>query len=163
MKRLASWLILSVVVIILDQWSKAAILAHFREWESMPVTGFFNLVLVYNPGAAFSFLADNSGWQRWFFVILAVAICSYLVSIIWKQRNTLLQPAACALIVGGAIGNVVDRLRHGRVVDFLDFHYLQHHYPAFNLADSAICLGVVLLVIAVFRENRKTRQNRQDS
>lgn len=153
MKRFSGWIVLALVVIGLDQWSKAAIVAHFREWESLPLTDFFNLVLVYNPGAAFSFLAEHPSWGRWFFVALAVVICSFLAKTMWQQRNALLQPAASALIIGGAVGNVIDRLFRGRVVDFLDFHYLQHHYPSFNLADSAICLGVVLLIIAVYREN----------
>ena len=160
MKRLFGWIVLILVVIGLDQWSKIAIVAHFQEWESMPMTGFFNLVLVYNPGAAFSFLADHPSWGRWFFVALAAVICSFLAKTMWQQRTTILQPAACALIIGGAIGNVIDRLVRGRVVDFLDFHYLQHHYPSFNLADSAICLGVFLLIIAVYRENGKAGKDK---
>ena len=154
MKRFALWLALVLVVTGLDQWSKLAVLARFAEYESMPVTGFFNLVLVYNPGAAFSFLAGHDGWQRWFFVGLAAVICSWLLILTWKHRNELLQPAAFALVIGGALGNVIDRFAYGRVVDFLDFHLADWHWPAFNLADSAICLGVGLMLLAQWRESR---------
>jgi signal peptidase II len=160
MKRFATWLILIAVVIGLDQWSKLAILAHFTEGESVPVNGFFNLVLIYNRGAAFSFLADNSGWQRWFFVVLALCVSVWLLRLLWQQRDTLLQPLAYALVIGGALGNnLVDRVIYGKVVDFLDFHYLTHHYPSFNLADSAICLGVALLIWASYRESRHPKQD----
>ena len=157
MKRFALWLALAAVVIGLDQWSKLAILANFAEYESVQITSFFNLVLVYNPGAAFSFLADNTGWQRWFFVGLAVVICAWLLRLIWQHRHEILQPAAFALVVGGALGNVIDRFAYGKVVDFLDFHYVAHHYPAFNLADSAICLGVGLMILAQLRESRAAK------
>lgn len=160
MKRFTLWLALAAVVIGLDQWSKLAVLDHFFEGESLPVTGFFNLVLVYNPGAAFSFLADHSGWQRWFFVVLAVVVCAWLINLIWRHRHEVLQPASFALIVGGALGNVIDRLIHGRVVDYLDFFIGAHHWPAFNLADSAICVGVVLMIVAQIAEERRTRAAR---
>lgn len=156
MKRFAIWLALAALVIGLDQWSKLAVLAHFAEYESLPITDFFNLVLVYNPGAAFSFLADHAGWQRWFFVILAVLICSWLLRLIWQHRAEILQPAAFSLVVGGALGNVIDRLAYGKVVDFLDFHLAGSHWPAFNLADSAIFLGVGLMLLAQIRESRAT-------
>lgn len=155
MRRYLAWLALAGMVVGLDQWSKSAILAHFFEGESRPVTAFFNLVLVYNPGAAFSFLADNTGWQRWFFVLLAAAICSWLLRLTWLSRQKRLEPAAFMLIVGGAVGNVIDRLVHGRVIDFLDFFAGNHHWPAFNLADSAICLGVALMILIQWNE-RKT-------
>ncbi|MDP5241420.1 signal peptidase II [Uliginosibacterium sp. 31-16] len=161
MKRFIGWLVLATVVIGLDQWSKLAVLARFAEYESLPVTEFFNLVLVYNPGAAFSFLADHAGWQRWFFVILAVLICSWLLRLTWQHRAEALQPAAFSLIVGGAIGNVIDRLVHERVVDFLDFHLAGSHWPAFNLADSAICLGVGLMILAQWQESRREKHNNE--
>ncbi|PLK47637.1 signal peptidase II [Uliginosibacterium sp. TH139] len=160
MKRFTLWLVLALAVIGLDQWSKLAVLAHFAEYESLPVTGFFNLVLVYNPGAAFSFLAGHDGWQRWFFVTLAAVICSWLLRLIWLHRTEILQPAAFALVVGGAIGNVIDRLAHGKVVDFLDFYLGSYHWPAFNLADSAICLGVALMILAQLRESRRENQQK---
>lgn len=155
MKRFGAWMALAAAVIALDQWSKFAILQHFAEYEAMPITGFFNLVLVYNPGAAFSFLAEHSGWQRWFFTILAAVICSWLGRLTWQHRAERLQPAAFSLVIGGAIGNVIDRMYHGKVVDFLDFHLAGHHWPAFNLADSAICLGVILMILAQILEGRR--------
>jgi len=159
MKRFAGWMVLTLIVIGLDQWSKLAVLQHFAEYESLPITDFFNLVLIYNPGAAFSFLASHTGWQRWFFVILAVVICAWLIHLIWKHRNESLQPAAFALVVGGAIGNVIDRLIWGKVVDFLDFHLAGLHWPAFNLADSAIFLGVALMILAQIMENRGAKHS----
>ncbi|MDQ7989269.1 MAG: signal peptidase II [Candidatus Dactylopiibacterium sp.] len=163
MKRFAGWVSVALLVIGLDQWSKFAVLANFFEGESRPVTGFFNLVLVYNPGAAFSFLASHSGWQRWFFVGLAVVICSWLLHMIWQHRAERLQPVAFALVIGGAIGNVIDRLVWGKVVDFLDFHLAGSHWPAFNLADSAIFLGVVLMLLAQVLESRRARAVSGDS
>lgn len=163
MKRFALWLTLAIIVIGLDQWSKLAVLARFAEYESLRITEFFNLVLVYNPGAAFSFLADHAGWQRWFFVILAAVICSWLLLLTWRHRTETLQPAAFSLVIGGAIGNVIDRLLYGKVVDFLDFHLGLHHWPAFNLADSAICLGVILMFLAQVQESRREKQQKANS
>ena len=142
------WLVVVAVVIGLDQASKYAILARFAHGEVLPVTAFFDLVLVYNPGAAFSFLADHSGWQRWLFVILALVISAWMLTLMWRHRSERLQPLAFALIVGGALGNVIDRLNFGAVVDFLYFHIGPYGWPAFNLADSAITLGVALMLIA---------------
>lgn len=163
MKRFLGWLALAGVVIGLDQWSKLAVLARFFEGESQPVSEYFNLVLVYNPGAAFSFLADHAGWQRWFFVILAVVICSWLLRLIWQHRNEILQPAAFSLVVGGALGNVIDRIAYGKVVDFLDVHVGLQHWPAFNLADSAICLGVGLMILAQLLESRTQKKQIENS
>jgi len=162
MKRFVGWLALAGVVIGLDQWSKLAILANFAEYESVRITDFFNLVLVYNPGAAFSFLASHAGWQRWFFVVLAFLICAWLLNLIWRHRAEVLQPAAFSLVVGGALGNVIDRLLYGKVVDFLDVHLGLHHWPAFNLADSAICLGVGLMLLAQWHESRTSGSNSED-
>lgn len=159
MKRFAGWMALALVVMGLDQWSKLAVLARFQEYESLPVTDFFNLVLVYNPGAAFSFLAGHDGWQRWFFVVLAAVICTWLGRMTWTHRAEILQPTAFSLVIGGAIGNVIDRLLWGKVVDFLDVHVAGHHWPAFNLADSAICLGVALMILAQIREGRDAKAN----
>ena len=119
----------------------------------MPVLPFFNLTLAHNPGAAFSFLAGAGGWQRWFFVILAVVICTVLV--IWMKRlaqSAKLEAISLALIIGGAIGNVIDRLIYGYVIDFLDVYAGSYHWPAFNIADSAIFIGAVLLIIDSFRK-----------
>ncbi|WP_018607356.1 signal peptidase II [Uliginosibacterium gangwonense] len=157
MIRFVGWLALIAAVIGLDQWSKIAVLQHFQLYERLPVTSFFDLVLVYNPGAAFSFLAEHGGWQRWFFTALAVVISSWLLVMIWRNRSEWLQPWAFSMVVGGALGNVIDRFAYGAVVDFLAFHVDRHYWPAFNLADSAICLGVALMVLAQFRESRKQK------
>lgn len=145
------WLILAVVVGVLDQLTKQLVLANLHYGQVIPVTSFFDLVLVFNPGAAFSFLADHGGWQRWFFTVLAVVISGWLLMLMYQHRHEKLLPAAFALIIGGAIGNVYDRLLHGAVVDFLHFHYAGWSWPAFNLADSAITVGVVLMLWGQFR------------
>lgn len=142
------WLWLSGLVVALDQLSKQWVEQHFILYERLPVTGFFNLTLAYNKGAAFSFLADAGGWQRWFFTGLAALICGWLIH--WLRQlhpSQRLLPFAIAMIVGGAIGNVADRLLHGHVIDFLDFHVAGWHWPAFNVADSAITLGVILFLL----------------
>lgn len=159
MKRFAGWLALIAVVIGLDQWSKLTILQHFQLFERRQVTSFFDLVLVYNPGAAFSFLADHGGWQKWFFVVLAFVISAWLLTLIWRQRESWLQPWAFSMVVGGALGNVIDRFTYGAVVDFLAFHLDTHYWPAFNLADSAICLGVGLMLLAQWREKPGPQKN----
>ena len=146
LKIMLRWLWLSLVVIILDQFSKQLVESSFMVFETLPVIPFLNLTLAYNEGAAFSFLADQSGWQRWFFVLLATAVTGVLV--VWLGR---LQPAdrlvalALALIIGGAMGNLIDRLLFGHVIDFIDAYYGDWHWPAFNLADSAIVCGVALI------------------
>ena len=143
---LSRWLALSVLVIILDQISKASISSHFVYGESMPITSFFNLVLEHNQGAAFSFLNDAGGWQRWFFSVIAVAASAW---IIWLLRKHLHQKLFCfglAMILGGALGNLIDRVAYGYVVDFLDFYWNAYHFAAFNLADSAITCGATLLL-----------------
>lgn len=144
------WLALSVIVIAADQISKLWMLMHFHYLESLPVTSFFNLYLVFNPGAAFSFLASAGGWQKWFFVVLSLGVSVWLLVLLRRHAQERLMPAALSLILGGAIGNVIDRIRLDAVVDFLDFHLAGHHYPAFNLADSAIFLGVVLMLMHQF-------------
>jgi signal peptidase II len=127
---LARWLALATFVVLLDQASKAWVLASFRYMESLVVTPFFNLVLVYNSGAAFSFLAGAGGWQKWFFVVLALGISLWLLSLLRQHAGERLLPLALSLILGGAIGNVIDRLRFDAVVDFLDFHLAGYHWPA---------------------------------
>ncbi|MCB1741354.1 MAG: lipoprotein signal peptidase [Gammaproteobacteria bacterium] len=143
------WLWLSALVLALDQLSKVMALAWLVPYQPVPLTGFFNLTLSFNPGAAFSFLNDAGGWQRWLFVTLAVAVCAFLG--VWLYRDSpprRLGAAGIALVIGGALGNVYDRvMREGLVVDFLDFHAFGRHYPIFNLADSAICVGVALIVL----------------
>lgn len=146
MPRFASWLGLSGLIIVLDQLTKVWLVSTLNPGQSIPLTPFFNLVHVYNPGAAFSFLSDAGGWQRWFFVALALAVSVWLTLLIRRHAGERLLPLAAALILGGALGNVIDRIRFGAVVDFLDAHAAGWHWPAFNVADSAISIGVALLV-----------------
>ncbi|HJV24787.1 MAG TPA: signal peptidase II [Aromatoleum sp.] len=155
-RRFYGWLELAALVIGLDQLTKWLILSRFGLGESLPVTDFFSLVLVYNQGAAFSFLADHSGWQRWFFIALALGISGWLATMVRRHQHEVVLPLAFSLIIGGALGNVIDRFVHGAVVDFLFFHVGRYGWPAFNLADSAITLGVGLMLWAQFRAARTT-------
>jgi len=151
MNRLAAWLGLSAGIVIADQLTKHSITSLLERGEHVKVTPFFDIVLVYNSGAAFSFLAGASGWQRWFFVALAIAISIWLVRLVSRHRAERLMPLSLSMILGGAVGNVIDRLIHGAVIDFLYFHIGPYGWPAFNVADSAISVGVVLLVWDQFR------------
>ena len=143
-----SWLLLSAAVIALDQVSKWWALANLQPYQPVAVIDkFLNWMLAFNTGAAFSFLADSGGWQRWFFTGLAIIVSAVLV--FWLARTARrdwCNAVPLALIVGGAIGNVIDRLRFGHVVDFIDIYVGQHHWPAFNIADSAICVGAIGLI-----------------
>ncbi|MBB3194191.1 signal peptidase II [Roseateles terrae] len=154
--RLIQWLGLALLIIIADQFTKVLILNTFQYGDSRYVTSFFNLVRAHNTGAAFSFLAGASGWQRWFFVGLGVAATVFIVWLLRRHGHQTLFATALSLILGGAVGNVVDRLLHGYVVDFLQFHWNQWYYPSFNVADSAITVGAVLLV---WDELRRVKQN----
>lgn len=145
-RRFWAWVGLTCAVIALDQASKAVVLARFALHESIVVTDFFNLVLVFNSGAAFSFLAQAGGWQKWFFVVLSVGISAWLTHWLRGCAHQRLLPTALSFVIGGALGNVLDRLRFDAVVDFLDFHLVGWHWPAFNLADSFICVGVALML-----------------
>lgn len=149
------WLGVAFIVILLDQLSKIVILRTFAEHESKHVTSFFNLVLVYNPGAAFSFLGDAGGWQRYLFTAIAVGAVLFILYLLRQHAGQRLFCWALALIMGGAIGNVIDRIVHGKVVDFLSFHWSGSAFPAFNLADSAICLGVGLFIVDELRRVKK--------
>jgi signal peptidase II len=145
-KALARWLGLAGLVIVLDQITKLAVLRFFAPGEGLEITSFFNLVLVFNRGAAFSFLADAGGWQKWFFLVLALGISAWIIGMLKKHADEVLLALALSLVLGGALGNVIDRVLYGAVVDFLDFHLAGWHFPAFNVADSAITVGAVLLV-----------------
>ena len=148
---LKRWLLLAVVVIVLDQLSKAAINSHFVYGESMAVTSFFNLVLAHNTGAAFSFLSDAGGMQRWLFSVIAIVASVWMVWLLRRHETEKLFCLALAFIRGGALGNLVDRIAYGFVVDFLDFHWGGYHFAAFNLADSAITCGAALLILDSFK------------
>ncbi|PVV05598.1 MAG: signal peptidase II [gamma proteobacterium symbiont of Ctena orbiculata] len=141
------WLWLSLVVVVLDQVTKQIAESSLTLYESVRVLPIFDLTLLYNKGAAFSFLSNQGGWQRWFFIVLAIGVCGVLVGWIWRlKRDEQWIAVALSLIVGGAIGNVIDRILFGQVIDFLHFHYQQHYFPAFNVADSAITLGVIIML-----------------
>ncbi|HSQ72795.1 MAG TPA: signal peptidase II [Rubrivivax sp.] len=161
---LALWLALAAIVVLADQVTKTLILGYFQYGDVRPVTGFFNLVRVHNTGAAFSFLAGASGWQRWFFVGLGVAASAFIV---WMLRSHPTQKLFCfavSMIMGGALGNVVDRLLHGYVVDFLQFRFALleplfpgGYFPSFNIADSAITLGAACLILDEILRVRRGR------
>jgi signal peptidase II len=140
------WLAVSIAVVVADLASKAWVSHVFSPGDVLRVTPFFNLVLTYNPGAAFSFLADAGGWQRWFFTAVALAISVALVVMLRRPHRDRLVPAALSLVLGGALGNLWDRLTLGHVVDFVQLHAAGYYWPAFNVADSAITVGVALLV-----------------
>ena len=142
------WLWLSVAVVALDQMSKQLADMLLGYHDPVAVMPFFNLMLSYNTGAAFSFLSDAGGWQRWFFVALAVVAVSIIY--VWLRRLPPTQmwlAAALSLVLGGAVGNVVDRVLYGYVIDFIDVYYQQWHWPTFNVADSAITIGVIILLL----------------
>ena len=141
------WLGLALIIFIADQFTKTLILGHYRLGDATPVTSFFNIVRAHNTGAAFSFLAGASGWQRWLFTGIGIAAAVLIVWMLKSHAGQKLFSFAMTCILGGAIGNVVDRLMHGYVVDFLDFHLAGRHFPAFNVADSAITIGAVCLIL----------------
>jgi len=146
-QRMLPWLALSLLVLFLDQLTKIVIERTFSYGDVRPVTGFFNLVLTYNKGAAFSFLASAGGWQDEFLTIVGIAASLFIVYLLARHGHQRLFACALALILGGALGNVVDRVAYGHVIDFLDFHWGGWHWPAFNLADSAIVGGAGLLIL----------------
>jgi signal peptidase II len=148
-----AWLWLAGAIVVADQTTKSAIVAALRDGAGLAITDFFSLILTYNTGAAFSFLAAESGWQRWFFAAVAVAATAVIVMLL-RRGGSSVYCAGLALILGGALGNLWDRLSIGKVVDFLLFHYGQWAFPAFNVADSAITVGAALLILDSFRAHR---------
>lgn len=153
---LIPWLGIAAIVILLDQVTKITILRTFRYAEEMAITSFFNLVLAFNKGAAFSFLSDQGGWQRYFFTGIALAAAGFILYLLRKHAGQRMFCWALALILGGALGNAIDRLVYGHVVDFLDFHWKGWgHFPAFNIADTAICIGAALFIIDELRRVNK--------
>lgn len=157
-----SWLWLSALVIVLDQITKLVITESYVLGDSTPVFSFFNIVRAHNTGAAFSFLAGEPGWQRWFFAVIAVVVSVMLVQWLRKlPRNDRFMAVALTLVLGGAIGNLIDRMLLGYVVDFLDFYWGGYHFPAFNIADSAITVGAVMLAIDVVRNPGKEEKKHE--
>lgn len=157
------YLWISAIVFVLDQWTKYAVMGSMKLYDSIEVLPIFNITYVHNYGAAFSFLHDAGGWQRWFFTAIAVAVS---VMILWWLKQTPKQqrllPVAFTFILGGALGNVYDRIVHGYVIDFLDFHINNMSWPAFNIADSAIFIGAALLIIDMF-VNREDKSSATES
>lgn len=155
---LGGWLALAALVVLLDQATKFAVLRSFAFAERVPVIpGLFDLTLVYNTGAAFSFLASAGGWQRWLFTGIGVAASLFIAWLLWRHGSQRLFALGLTLIMGGAIGNVIDRLLHGKVVDFLLLYWDRFYWPAFNVADSAITVGAALLIVDEFRRVRRSR------
>ena len=145
-------LAIAIFVILLDQVSKLLALTHLQFGQPEAVLPFMNWLLLFNPGAAFSFLAQGSGWQRWLFTALGLGASLYIVLLLRKSQSDKTLSWALSLILGGALGNVLDRIRFGAVVDFNDLHYATWHWPAFNVADSAICIGATLIVWGELRK-----------
>lgn len=152
------WMLVSALVILADQASKNYIVGHFEEFEVKTLLPVLDITLVHNPGAAFSFLADASGWQRWFFIVLAcgvsIGIGAWLVRLPANARK--LTAIGLALVMGGAIGNVIDRFRLSSVVDFIHFHWDRAYFPAFNVADSAITVGAACLLLDAFLDSKRS-------
>jgi signal peptidase II len=147
---------LSLLVLVADQYTKTLVLENIELYQAIQILPFFNLTHVYNYGAAFSFLHDAGGWQRWFFTIIAFAVSALVLW--WLKQTTkqqIMLPIAFSLITGGALGNAYDRLVHGYVIDFLVLYYQDWYWPAFNVADSAICIGAVLLIIDMFKNKEE--------
>ena len=149
------WFILSLFLLSLDQLTKLLVIQLIPMGGVIVLTDFLNLVHVHNSGAAFSFLADAGGWQRWFFSGLALAVCLVLGVLLWRAQHQRLFAAAASLVIGGALGNLIDRLSMGAVVDFIDLHVAGWHWPAFNLADSVIMIGAGLFILDEIRRVRQ--------
>ena len=151
------WLVLALLILIADQFTKVLILGYYKLGDATYVTSFFNVVRVHNSGAAFSFLAGASGWQRWFFTAIGIGAAVFIVWMLRSHAGQKLFSFALACILGGALGNVIDRSLHGYVVDFLDFHYATWHFPAFNVADAGISIGAVCLILDELQRVRRAK------
>ena len=154
---LLPWLGLALLILIADQFTKVLILGYYKLGDATYVTSFFNVVRVHNAGAAFSFLASAGGWQRWFFTGIGLVAAIFIIWMLKSHPGQKLFSFALACILGGAIGNVIDRTLYGYVVDFLDFHYAGWHFPAFNVADSGITIGAVCLILDEILRVRRTK------
>ncbi len=151
------WLGLALLILMADQFTKVLIVGYYQLGDATYVTRFFNVVRVHNSGAAFSFLANAGGWQRWLFTGIGIAAALFIVWMLKSHAGQKLFSFALACILGGAVGNVIDRSLYGYVVDFLDFHYAGWHFPAFNIADSAISIGAVCLILDELLRVRRSR------
>jgi signal peptidase II len=151
------WLGLAFILLMVDQFTKVLIVGYYHLGDSTYVTHFFNVVRVHNSGAAFSFLAGAGGWQRWFFTVIGFVAAAVIIWMLKSHPGQRLFSFAMACILGGAIGNVIDRLLHGYVIDFLDFHWRSWHFPAFNVADAAITVGAACLILDELLRVRRTR------
>ncbi len=151
------WLGLSLIILLADQFTKVLILGYYQLGDSTPITSFFNIVRAHNSGAAFSFLAGASGWQRWFFTGIGLLAATVIVWLLKSHSGQKLFAFALACILGGAVGNVIDRILYGYVVDFLDLHWGGWHFPAFNIADSAISIGAACLILDELLRVRRSR------
>jgi signal peptidase II len=161
----SNWLWLTLVVIVLDQWTKYLVVMHFEEFESVTVWPLLDFMRLHNEGAAFSFLSEASGWQRWVFTALGIGVSIAILAWLRRlpSRGQHVLAAGLALVVGGALGNVIDRVLRGHVVDFIRVHYETWYFPAFNVADSAITVGAALLILDQFLEpGRQTRAASQE-
>jgi signal peptidase II len=161
-RSLRPWFFLVLSLLVVDQLTKIATIDLLSLGSGIEITPFFNFVHVRNPGAAFSFLADASGWQRWFFSGLALVVSAWLGFMIWQSPDDKLFCVAASLMMSGALGNLIDRVVHGEVIDFLDLHWAGWHWPAFNVADSAITLGAILFVWVEILRYRKAKANSLD-
>ncbi|WP_076407815.1 signal peptidase II [Shewanella sp. UCD-KL12] len=156
------WYWIVVVIFIADQISKQWVLANFDLYESVKLLPFFNFTYVRNYGAAFSFLSDAGGWQKWLFTFIAIGFSTLLTVWLRRQHTGLWRlNLAYTLVIGGALGNLIDRLQHGYVVDFLDFYWKSSHFPAFNIADSAICVGAALIILDSFISDRDEKKKKE--
>lgn len=159
----SNWLWLGMAVIALDQWTKWLVVERFAEFDRLVLLPVLEFMRLHNTGAAFSFLSDAGGWQRWVFIALAVAVSTGIL--VWLRRlppkGQGLLAAGLALILGGALGNVIDRVLHGYVIDFIRVHYEEHYFPAFNVADSAITIGAVLIVLDNLLELDRARTKKK--
>nr|WP_024330506.1 signal peptidase II [Simiduia agarivorans] len=156
-KRILFGYAIAVLMIVLDQWTKWYATESLSYGVPVPVNAFLDWTLLHNPGAAFSFLSDQGGWQRWFFTAIALVVSLVLVVWIWRlPDDKKLESLALSLVLGGAIGNLIDRVQLGYVVDFISVHYQSYYWPAFNIADSAICVGVALLIVDMVFFTKKT-------
>ena len=159
--RFWGWLLIALVIVVIDQASKIYMDSTLLYAQRWPILPFFDFTLLYNPGAAFSFLADGAGWQRWFFTAIALVATTLIVYMLRKSPEQKLFCSSLALILGGAIGNVIDRIQHAHVIDFLLFYWRDWYFPAFNIADVAITCGAILLILDELIRLRKSKKRKE--